>query len=96
MSIAGHGQVYIAMPYQFLSSFQVYSCRCYLKGLTKNPLNIPTCLGYQNVCVLDAISKIKDWQTTTEMIKSDIPMPDVYDGSGWNYHEDLKLFFKPS
>ena len=70
----------------------------YLRGLTiEESLKYATCLGYQNVCVLDAVSGIKDWQTTTEMINSNIPMLDVHlDNSGWNYHEDLKLFSGPN
>lgn len=42
----------------------------YLKGLTiEESLKYATCMGYQNVCVLDAVSGIKDWQTTTDMIQ---------------------------
>ena len=66
----------------------------YLKGLTiEESLKYATCLGYQNVCVLDAVSGIKDWDTTTQMINSNMPTIDVHlDGSGWNYDEDLKIF----
>jgi len=70
----------------------------YLKGLTiEESLKYATCLGYQNVCVLDAVSGIKDFKTTTNMIKSDMPMIDVHlNDSDWKYLEDFKLFFGPN
>ena len=68
-----------------------------LKGLSiEESLKYAACLGYQNVCVLDAVSGIKDFQTTTEMIKSDMPMMDMHiDGHGWKYQEDFKLYVSP-
>ena len=70
----------------------------FLKGLTiEESLKYATCLGYQNVCVLDAVSGIKNYKTTTEMIKSNMPMINVHlDGSDWKYHENLKLFSGPN
>ncbi len=70
----------------------------YLNGFTiEQSLKYATCLGYQNVCVLDAVSGTKDWQTTTDMIESDMPMIDTHINSdGWNYSEKLKLWFGPN
>ncbi len=66
----------------------------YLNGLTiEESLKYATCLGYQNVRVLDAVSGIKNWNDTTEMIASDMPMIDAnLDNSGWKYHGDLKIW----
>ncbi|MBA4368569.1 MAG: carbohydrate kinase family protein [Desulfobacterium sp.] len=66
----------------------------YLNGLTiEEALKYATCLGYQNVCVLDAVSGIKSWQTTTDMIASDMPMIDVkIDSSNWNFNEQSMLW----
>ena len=66
----------------------------YLNGLTiEESLKYATCLGYQNVCVLDAVSGCKDWSDTTEMIASGMPMIDAkMDNSGWKYHDDYKLW----
>ncbi|OHB59039.1 MAG: hypothetical protein A2Y12_18355 [Planctomycetes bacterium GWF2_42_9] len=66
----------------------------YLNGNTiEQSLKYATCLGYQNVCVLDAVSGIKDLKTTKEMIRSDMPMIDTHlDGNGWKYNQDLKIF----
>ncbi|MCD6174407.1 MAG: carbohydrate kinase family protein [Planctomycetes bacterium] len=66
----------------------------YLNGLTiEEALKYATCLGYQNVRVLDAVSGCKDWNDTTEMIASGMPMIDAkMDNSGWKYHDDYKLW----
>lgn len=69
----------------------------YLKGLTiEKSLKYATCLGYQNVCVLDAVSGIKDWDTTTAMIHDSMPMIDVHiQSKGWCYHDSVKLYAGP-
>ncbi len=66
----------------------------FINGLTiEQALKYATCLGYQNVCVLDAVSGIKDWNTTTEMIVSDMPLIDVnIDDTSWKFNSDLKLW----
>ena len=47
----------------------------YLKGETlERTLRYATCLGWQNLHELDALSGIKDWTTTTKMIEQDIPV----------------------
>jgi sugar/nucleoside kinase (ribokinase family) len=70
----------------------------YLKGLTiEKSLKYATCLGYQNVCVLDAVSGIKDWQTSTEMIDAGMPMIDVHIEDGnWRFRDDVMLFAGPN
>ena len=85
-SATGSGDSSIA---GFLSAF--------LKGLDiEQSLKYATCLGYQNVCVLDAVSGIKDWDTTTAMINDSMPMIDInIDGQGWNYSEQFKLWAGP-
>lgn len=69
----------------------------FLKGFTiEESLKYATCLGYQNVCVLDAVSGIKDWDTTTKMLDSDMPMIEVnLKNSDWNYSEKHKLWCGP-
>jgi sugar/nucleoside kinase (ribokinase family) len=66
----------------------------YLKGLTiEESLKYATCLGYQNVSVLDAVSGIKDFQTTTNMIKAGMPMIDVdVKSDDWIFSEEYKLW----
>jgi sugar/nucleoside kinase (ribokinase family) len=70
----------------------------YLNGLTiEQALKYATCLGYQNVCVLDAVSGIKDWNTTTNMIADDMEMMDInVKSSGWKYSGDHKIWSSPS
>lgn len=67
----------------------------YIKGLTiEESLKYATCLGYQNVCVLDAVSGIKDWETTTEMIAKGKPMIDVHINSdSWRLDQDHHIWF---
>jgi sugar/nucleoside kinase (ribokinase family) len=69
----------------------------YLNGNTiEESLKYATCLGYQNVCVLDAVSGIKDLKTTKEMINSDMPTIDAHiNDKDWKYHEAFKLFSGP-
>jgi sugar/nucleoside kinase (ribokinase family) len=69
----------------------------YLKGLTiEQSLKYAVCLGYQNVCVLDAVSGIKDWETSTSMIKAGMPMIDAHiDSQGWKYHDSFTLWAGP-
>jgi sugar/nucleoside kinase (ribokinase family) len=69
----------------------------FLKGLTiEESLKYATCLGYQNVCVLDAVSGIKDWKTTTDMINADMPMLGVgLDNSDWSFSDGHKIWIGP-
>ena len=69
----------------------------YLKGLTiEESLKYATCLGYQNVCVLDAVSGTKDWSTTTKMIEANMPKIDVHlDSPGWKCIDEYGLYAGP-
>ena len=69
----------------------------YIKGLSiEESLKCATCLGYQNVCVLDAVSGIKDWDTTISMIKDSMPMTDAcIDSKDWKYDQNYKIWSGP-
>ena len=69
----------------------------YLNGLTiEEALKYATCLGYQNVCVLDAVSGTKDWETTTKMIEANMPKIDVHlDYPGWKCIDEYGLWAGP-
>jgi sugar/nucleoside kinase (ribokinase family) len=70
----------------------------YLKGLDiEIALKYATCLGYQNVQVLDAVSGIKDWQETTAMIDDNMAMIDVkIDDSDWEFSQEYGIWQGPS
>ena len=85
-SATGSGDSAIA---GFLSAF--------LRGLDiEDTLQYATCVGYQNVCVLDAVSGIKDWDTTTQMIKTGRPFIDVHlQNTGWKQNNTHDLWVGP-
>jgi sugar/nucleoside kinase (ribokinase family) len=66
----------------------------FIKGLTiERSLKYAVCLGYQNVQVLDAVSGIKDWNRTTHLIRSEMPVIDVnIDASDWSYDQESGLW----
>lgn len=68
----------------------------FLRGLSiEESLKYAVCLGYQNVQVLDAVSGIKDWQTTTDMIADNMTLIDFdVDSPEWNYNQTLELWSK--
>jgi sugar/nucleoside kinase (ribokinase family) len=86
-SAAGSGDSSIA---GFLSA--------YLRGLTiEQALKYATCCGLQNVRVLDAVSGIKTWEETTQMLEDNIPMIDAnIKSDGWIFSEDYKLWSGPN
>jgi len=70
----------------------------FLRGLDiEEALKYATCLGYQNVRVLDAVSGIKDWDTTTRMIEAGRAFIDAHiHGVGWSYNDVHKLWAGPN
>jgi sugar/nucleoside kinase (ribokinase family) len=86
-SATGSGDSSIA---GFLSAF--------LRGLSiEDALKYATCVGLQNVRVLDAVSGIKTWDETTRMIKENMPMIDAHiESGGWKYAKDYALWAGPS
>ncbi|MFI4911816.1 MAG: carbohydrate kinase family protein [Sedimentisphaeraceae bacterium JB056] len=66
----------------------------FIRGLSiEQSLKYAVCLGYQNVQVLDAVSGIKDWQQTTELINSDMPVIDVnMDSEGWLFDNEYNVW----
>jgi len=85
-SATGSGDSSIA---GFLSAF--------LRGLTiEKALKYATCCGLQNVKVLDAVSGIKSWQETTDMIQDDMPLIDINcNDNNWIFNDNYKLWIGP-
>lgn len=85
-SATGSGDSSIA---GFLSAF--------LCGRTiEDALKYATCVGFQNVRVLDAVSGIKTWDETTAMLKANMPMIDAHiEADGWKYAKDYALWTGP-
>lgn len=69
----------------------------YLRGLSiEEALKYATCCGLQNVRVPDAVSGIKTWQETTEMLENDMAMIDTHIKSdSWKWSDDYKLWAGP-
>ncbi len=69
----------------------------YLRGLDiETALKYATCLGYQNVQVLDAVSGIENWQKSTEILDAKLPMIDAkIDDPGWNFCQEHGLWHGP-
>ncbi len=86
-SATGSGDSSIA---GFLSAF--------LRGLNiEEALKYATCVGYQNVCVLDAVSGVKDWDTTTGMIKTGRPFLNVnIVDPNWSLNEEHQIWVGPA
>jgi sugar/nucleoside kinase (ribokinase family) len=69
----------------------------FLRGFSiEESLKYATCVGLQNVRVLDAVSGIKSWQETTAMINRNMPMIDIHNTSKcWKWSDTFKLWFGP-
>lgn len=69
----------------------------YLRGHSiETALKYATCLGWQNVQVLDAVSGIKNWDETTELIERKMPLIDAnIEADGWWFSEDYGLWVGP-
>ena len=69
----------------------------FLRGLSiEQSLKYATCLGLQNVRVLDAVSGIKTWEESTAMLASDMPMIDArINSGGWTFSDKYKLWAAP-
>lgn len=85
-SATGSGDSSIA---GFLSAF--------LKGLNiEDALKYAACCGWQNVRVPDAVSGIKDWDTTTTLIESNMSTVDIHcDSKNWKYDENFHIWAGP-
>ena len=61
----------------------------FLRGLTiEASLKYATCLGWQNVQVLDAVSGIRNWDETTEILERNMPSIDArIAAEGWKFSE---------
>ena len=70
----------------------------YLKGLTiEKSLKYASCTGWQNVQVLDAVSGIKPWLETTEIIERNMPIIDTnIKADGWHWSEIHGLWIGPN
>ncbi len=70
----------------------------FLRGESiEESLRIGTACGFQNVRVLDAVSGIRSWEETEEIVKSDPELIDPnIDGEGWHYDSTERLWFGPS
>lgn len=70
----------------------------YLRGRSiEDALKYATCVGLQNVRVLDAVSGIQSWDVTTSMIKSDLPMIDIHNkAANWKWLDGAKMWAGPS
>jgi len=86
-SATGSGDSAIA---GFLSAF--------LKGLSvEEALRCGNCLGWQNIQVLDAVSGIRDWDETCDLLKQGLEPADVHiDAPGWTWDDELNLWLGPS
>jgi sugar/nucleoside kinase (ribokinase family) len=69
----------------------------YVRGLDiETALKYATCLGWQNLQVLDAVSGIHTWEETTALLASGMPLIDIHNTSpGWKWHESRGLWAGP-
>lgn len=70
----------------------------YTRGYTlEKTLKLANCLGFQNLHELDAISGIKTWAETREMVESqELPMNDPrIDAPGWQWNPATEVWINP-
>ena len=69
----------------------------FLRGLgIEDSLKYATCCGLQNVQVLDAVSGIRPWDETTEMLRRNMPMIDAQIAAeGWTWSDAHGLWSGP-
>ena len=55
-----------------------------------------TCCGWENLQELDAVSGIRPWEETTELLERGMPVIDPHiDSAGWNWNENHGLWTGP-
>jgi len=64
----------------------------------ENALQIANTLGWQNVQAVDALSGIKDWPMTLELLgdKNRLRNPLEIDGNGWRFSTKEQLYYGPN
>ncbi|WP_428937719.1 carbohydrate kinase family protein [Fontivita pretiosa] len=70
----------------------------FLRGLNlERALRCATCLGLQNLRVMDAVSGAKSWEETSQMMDQPLPLIDPHlSGSGWKWNEHHQLWAGPA
>lgn len=70
----------------------------FLKGLTPiEAIKAANMLGCQNVQEVDALSGIKDWSSTMDMIRCDKPLNPLFIcNPDWHFHESEKVYYGPN
>ena len=70
----------------------------YLRGLSiERTLQYATAVGANNVTAPDALSGIKDWDTTTQQIDSGWKQnPLKIDTPGWHFNEEMRIWHGPN
>jgi len=69
----------------------------FLRGLPpEKTLSCATCVGWQNLQELDAVSGVKGWDYTLAMIEKGMPMLDAHlESSGWTWTEKHNVWAGP-
>lgn len=69
----------------------------YLRGTNiEEALRVSVCCGLQNVRVLDAVSGIKNWEETMNMLADNMPVIDAHiESDDWRWSDKLDLWVGP-
>jgi sugar/nucleoside kinase (ribokinase family) len=72
--------------------------KAFLDGLpVEKTLKVANCLGWQNLGALDAVSSIRDWAGTRELLASDMTRIDIpVAGPGWSWDAAIAMWVGPS